>query len=163
MTSSDSDTSTSFSILSALYSSNTKTLLVDVAYSETATGKTLKVSYTPEETPYSHAMEETSYEWPIKVSNGLSLIYYPDEIYSQAKTFNTVAMTIYTGTLCLFVLVLFFRKMIGIEMIILIQAQVLSLSMLKEIHPNLGVLTEEKYAFGYNQFHEMMSLKLKNT
>jgi hypothetical protein len=53
--------------------------------------------------------------------------------------------------------------MIGIEMIILIQAQVLSLSMLKEIHPTLGVLTEEKYAFGYNQFDELMSFKINTS
>ena len=72
-------------------------------------------------------------------------------------------MAIYTGSLCLFFLVLFFRKMIGIEMIILIQAQVLSLSMLKEIHPTLGVLTEEKYAFGYNQFDELMSFKINTS
>lgn len=123
---------------------------MDVGYNETASGKTVKVSYTPEDSPYSHAMDETSYEWSVQVSNGLSLIYYPDDVYSQARTINTLTMAIYTGSLCLFALTIFFRKMIGIEMILLIQAQVLSMSMLSEIHPTLGVLTTDKYAFGYN-------------
>jgi hypothetical protein len=104
-------------------------------------------------------MSETSYEWSIKVSNGLSLIYYPEDIYSQAKTFDTLTMATYFGSLGLFVLALLFRKMIGIEMIVLVQTQILSLSMLSEIHPTLGVLTHDKYAFGYNLFHELMGLE----
>jgi hypothetical protein len=75
-------------------------------------------------------MSDTSYEWSIKVSNGLSLIYYPEDIYSQAKTYNTLTMATYFGSLGLFVLALLFRKMIGIEMIVLVQTQILSLSML---------------------------------
>jgi hypothetical protein len=39
-------------------------------------------------------------------------------------------MAIYFGSLGLFVLALLFRKMIGVEMIVLVQTQVLSLSML---------------------------------
>jgi hypothetical protein len=39
-------------------------------------------------------------------------------------------MAIYFGSLSLFVLALLFRKMIGVEMIVLVQTQVLSLSML---------------------------------
>ena len=49
--------------------------------------------------------------------------------------------------------------MIGVEIIILIQTQILSLSMLNEIHPLLGVLTVDRYAFGYNQFEYLMDLK----
>ena len=59
-------------------------------------------------------------------------------------------MGIVIGSLFVFVLSLFFRKMIGVELIILIQTQVLSIAMLNEVHPFLAPLTTEKYAFGYN-------------
>ena len=64
-------------IVSAVYSSDAKTLRVSVGYNETATGKTVSLSYTPPSSPYSHALVGSSYDWPIRVGNGLSLTFYP--------------------------------------------------------------------------------------
>lgn len=147
-------------IESAYFSSESKTLLVKLTYNETATGKVVSVSYTPTSSPYSHALTSSSYDWPVRVGNGLSLTYYPDGVYGQAQIYDYVTLGIYIGSLFVYVLALFFRKMIGVEIIILIQTQVISLSMLNEIHPILGVLTKDKYAFGYNQFEYLMNLKI---
>jgi hypothetical protein len=118
-------------IADAFYSSQTKSLSVNLVYNETATGKVISVSYTPASSPYSHALTSSSYDWPIRVGNGLSLTYYPENVYGQVQLYDYVTLGIYIGALFVYVLALFFRKMIGVEIVILIQTQVISLSMLK--------------------------------
>lgn len=131
-----------------------------LTYNESATGKVVSISFTPTTSLYSHALMGTGFDWPIRVANGLSLSYYPDGLYGQVQLYDYITLGVYIGSLFVFVLALFFRKMIGVEIIILIQTQVISLSMLKEIHPLLGVLTKDKYAFGYNQFEQLMDMKM---
>jgi hypothetical protein len=121
----------SINIVDAVYLSESKTLHVKLGYNETATGKVISVSYTPASSPYSHALTSSSYDWPIRVGNGLSLTYYAENVYGQAQIYDYVTLGIYIGALFVYVLALFFRKMIGVEIVILIQTQVISLSMLK--------------------------------
>lgn len=44
-------------------------------------------------------------------------------------------------------------------MIILVQTQVLSMVMLKEVHPYLASLLTDKFVFGYNGFEDLANVK----
>ena len=147
------------SINTAIYSPTAKSLYVTVVYNETIQRKKLGMSYRPPASPYSHALISTDYEWPVMVGNGLSLTYYPDQVYKNAKMFDYLTLCIYVGCLFVFFLSLFFRKMIGVQLIILVQTQVLSIALLKEVHPYFGPLTTDKYAFGYNGLEDILGLK----
>ncbi len=120
----------SVSVINAVYSSDSKSLSVTLGYNETIAGKKVSVSYTPVSSPYSHALVSNSYDWPVRVGNGMSLTYYSEEAYKNAKIFDYVALAIIIGCLFVFVLSLFFRKMIGVELIVLVQTQVISIAVL---------------------------------
>ena len=101
-------------INNALYSSSTKKLRVSLSYNETIAGKTITLSYTPASSPYSHALSGSSHPWPARVGNGMTLAFYEEQVYNDTKVYDYLILGIVIGTLFVFVLSLFFRKMIGV-------------------------------------------------
>ncbi len=70
--------------------------------------------YSPLSSPYSHALVGSGFTEYADADNGLALIHYEDNIYSKTKIINYLALGIFIGSLFVYVLSLFFRKMIGV-------------------------------------------------
>lgn len=68
-------------------------------------------------------------------------------------------MGLVIASLIVFGFGLFFRKMIGIDMILLMQIQVLSVTMMKEVHPYFIGLVNNDYVFGYNGLDDILGIK----
>lgn len=60
-------------------------------------------------------------------------------------------MICYIGGLVCFILLIFFRKMIGLEYIIMLQLYYFSMMFTQYIHPYYGNIQEWKYINGYNK------------
>jgi hypothetical protein len=77
---------------------------------------------------------------------------FSDEMYQNIVKMENATKYIIYAALALFVLTLFYRKMIGLEMMILIQSSFISFSSCKYAHPYAGPLLTWKYVSGFNEW-----------
>lgn len=71
--------------------------------------------------------------------------------------YKIMGMVCYIGGLCLFVVMVFFRKMIGLDYIVMMQLVYFSVMLSSYEHAYLGPIQEWSYINGYNQINSGIS------
>lgn len=92
--------------------------------------------------------------------NNLSLEVYSDDIYSNAKLLEYLAMGSSVLALVLFLFGYFSGKLIGLECVTVFQLTFLSLLTFEDLSPSFGALSRLSYSCGYNLKVQSSTVKI---
>jgi hypothetical protein len=105
----------------------------------------------------------TQRAFPIVPTDNEAAFFYDDSTYAQAKLVNILAQVIAACSLFLFFVGIFARKVVGVELMAVVQISFLSLSALPSLNPNFESLTNIWFVNGFNYFHLSPKAHLKDT
>ena len=112
---------------------DTGELLIFLDYYEHLQDEELTLQITPPDVPEAHSTPNYTFSWTVQTTNQLAVVAYSDEDYQQLEIIAKAANIIIYIYLTVFVVSLFLRKFIGLELAFLIQIGYLSLLTNKEI------------------------------
>ena len=69
----------------------------------------------------SFAISDSYYQFVVAPQNNLAAINYPEQIYEKVEAHRTILMSVAIIGLVLLFVLLSYRKMIGLELIIMVQ------------------------------------------
>jgi hypothetical protein len=93
-------------------------------------------------TSFSHIM--------IKPNNSLAAFALDQNTYSSIKIYKIISMICYIGGLVACIICGFFRKMIGLDYIVMLQLSYFAIMLSEYHHAYLGPLQEWDFVNGYN-------------
>lgn len=103
------------------------------------------------QTALTYAIPVSSTEQQIKPQNKLTAAYYDESTYNNVRVCKVIGMICYIGGLVSLVCCMFFRKMIGLEYMVMLQLAYFSIFATAYSHPYYGSMQEWDYVNGYNR------------
>lgn len=146
-------------VRAARYLASEQVLEVEVDYEEDLQGKNLTIVFSIPQTAETFAVAVSRSSHEVDPSNNLAAMAYSKQEYKKIRISQAIGMVVYIGGLIITMLLLFFRKMIGLEYICMLQLVYFSSLITDYSNPLLGPLQEWRYVNGYNN----MSVNINGT
>ena len=147
---------------SAHFNAQTQLLELQFSYDSVLQSQTVNISFTMPQTALSYAVPVSTATCQIEAQNKLIALPNDPALYSSVWICRILGMISYTGGLAIFILLMFFRKMIGLDYIIMLQLAYFSLMLSDYGHAFLGPMQEWEFINGYNKIKAISTAKLSS-
>ena len=121
-----------------------------VEYNESVHGREVTMEFRPPKGALTFAVAVSSHKFSPIPENNMAAMSYDEAIYINVNVGRIVSMTVAILSLIAFTALLFYRKMMGLELITMVQLIYLGTILTEYSHPFMGPLTELGYINGYN-------------
>lgn len=141
----------------ATYNPSYNSIEVYATYGSSLQDQNVTISLTIHQTALTYAIPVSTTTIKIQSTNKLSASFHDESQYQKVFSFKILGMVCYIGALILSIFLAFFRKMIGLEYVVMLQFIYFSIMLSSYSHAYLGPVEDWDYINGYNRLNVTIS------